>query len=244
MLELRATCPWCREPFEPARRDQVFCSKRCRQASHRFGKGCVARRPGNGQPLRLAYADPPYPGQARLYRDHRDFAGEVDHAELIGRLCSYDAWALSTSAAALPAIVELCVAEGLGDAIRVAAWVNGPIHTSSFFPLSSWEPVVYTRARPNLEPDRPPADSLVHGRCRRATDPGRVIGSKPADFIWWLFDLLAAGPSDTLDDLYPGSGGIARAWSIYTSGGPRRAPTTRLGDPRDASRRDLDRRAA
>lgn len=29
--------------------------------------------------MRLAIADPPYPGCAHLYRDHPDYAGEVDH---------------------------------------------------------------------------------------------------------------------------------------------------------------------
>lgn len=47
-----------------------------------------------GRPLRLAYADPPYPGKARLYRDHPDYGGEVDHAALIVRLTEYDGWAL------------------------------------------------------------------------------------------------------------------------------------------------------
>jgi hypothetical protein len=38
-------------------------------------------------PIRFAYADPPYIGQSkRLYGDHPDYAGEVDHAELIDRL--------------------------------------------------------------------------------------------------------------------------------------------------------------
>jgi hypothetical protein len=56
-----------------------------------------------GRPLRLAYTDPPYPGKARLYRDHPDHASEVDHAALIQRLAAYDGWALSTLAQALPA---------------------------------------------------------------------------------------------------------------------------------------------
>jgi hypothetical protein len=50
--------------------------------------------------MRFAYADPPYPGQSkRLYGSHLDYAGEVDHADLIGRLGSGypDGWALSTS---------------------------------------------------------------------------------------------------------------------------------------------------
>jgi hypothetical protein len=41
-----------------------------------------------GRPLRLAYADPPCPGKTWLYRDHLDYGGEVDHAELIGRLAA------------------------------------------------------------------------------------------------------------------------------------------------------------
>lgn len=28
--------------------------------------------------MKLGYADPPYPGGAHLYKDHPDFAGEVD----------------------------------------------------------------------------------------------------------------------------------------------------------------------
>lgn len=43
------------------------------------------------------------------------------------------------------------------------------------------------------------------------------MGAKPARFAFWLFDLLGALPGDELDDLYPGSGGIRRAWQLYTS---------------------------
>ncbi len=49
------------------------------------------------QPLRLAYADPPYPGLSRqYYSTHPDFAGEVDHVELTSRLAStYDGWTIN-----------------------------------------------------------------------------------------------------------------------------------------------------
>jgi len=33
--------------------------------------------------VKIAYADPPYIGCAHLYRDHPDYAGEVDHPALI-----------------------------------------------------------------------------------------------------------------------------------------------------------------
>jgi site-specific DNA-adenine methylase len=51
--------------------------------------------------LRGAYADPPYIGQSKKhYGDHPDYAGEVDHEELIWTLQRhYDCWALSLSVA-------------------------------------------------------------------------------------------------------------------------------------------------
>lgn len=114
-------CGWCRGQIEPtARADAIYCSKRCRQAAHRFGRACVARERA-AKPMRLAYADPPYPGLAsRYYADHPDFAGEVDHAELIRRLSiDFDGWSLSTSSRSLPDVLSICVAQGLE--VRVAA---------------------------------------------------------------------------------------------------------------------------
>ena len=35
--------------------------------------------------MRIAYADPPYPGCAHLYRDHPDYDGEVYLPDLIAR---------------------------------------------------------------------------------------------------------------------------------------------------------------
>ena len=44
--------------------------------------------------MKAAYADPPYLGQARKHYASDPQCAEVDHAELIGRLCrDYDAWA-------------------------------------------------------------------------------------------------------------------------------------------------------
>jgi hypothetical protein len=115
-------CAWCRTTIpDTARRDAVCCSVRCRQARHRFDRTvgrAAAVAPGRGR--RFAYADPPYPGKAGYYRGHHDYAGEVDHAELLRRLSTYDGWALSTSAAALPAVLALCPPE-----VRVAAWHRG-----------------------------------------------------------------------------------------------------------------------
>jgi hypothetical protein len=86
-----------------------------------------------GRPLRLAYADPSYPGKAWLYRDHPDYGGEVNHAELIDRLVAYDGWALSTSAEALPAVLALCPVVCVGE-LRVVPGRERTAHTRRLRP--------------------------------------------------------------------------------------------------------------
>jgi hypothetical protein len=207
-------CAWCENPIPvTARRDAVCCSVRCRQARHRFLRAVgQAEVVTPGRSLRLAYADPPYPGKARLYRDHPDYGGEVDHAELIERLAAYDGWALSTSAAALPSVLALCP-----PGVRVAAWHKGERVTRSRYPLSAWEPVIYRGGR-QLPGALRRVDSIVCGVTPVSTRPGHVIGAKPAAVCRWIFALLGAGPGDALDDLFPGSGAVSRAWAVYTSG--------------------------
>jgi hypothetical protein len=162
--------------------------------------------------LRLAYADPPYPGKSSLYRGHPDYAGEVDHPALIRRLSTYDGWALSTSARALPTVLASCPA-----GVLVAAWHRGERPTRSSRPLSAWEPVIYWGGRPVEAPlTERRVDSLVYFSRPRAADPRRVIGAKPAAFARFVFDLLGAQAGDSLDDLFPGSGGIARAWEWFS----------------------------
>lgn len=212
----RQGCAWCSQPIPlTARRDAVCCSVRCRQARHRFTRTVGRRRSVDpGHALRLAYADPPYPGNAHLYRGHPDYAGEVDHAALIARLAAYDGWALSTSAHALPAVLALCP-----PGSRVAAWHKGERPTASWAPLNAWEPVIYHGGRP-IDPAsnrERRVDSLIHGISPMTTLPTRVIGTKPAAFCRWIFDLLGAAPGDDLDDLFPGSGVITRAWTAFAA---------------------------
>jgi hypothetical protein len=209
-------CGWCRRELLATRRDARYCSKSCRQAAHRTGIR-RAELDRDATPARLAYADPPYPGMAHLYRGHPDYAGEVDHAELIGRLSTYDGWALSTSADALP--------EVLRDASRlesrrvaVAAWVKGPRPHPLAAIVSSWEPVLYVPARSLRDPSGAATpDALVGVASRgRPTLPTAVLGMKPPAFCTWLFALLGARPGDELADLFPGSGIVAWSWARWT----------------------------
>jgi len=170
-----------------------------------------SRRPG----LRFAYADPPYPGLAfRHYAQHPDFAGEVDHAELISRLLStFDGWALSTSVASLPDVLHLCP-----PGVRVAAWVRGARPGAAFNPLNAWEPVIYYGARRDVSlSSSTRSDVLIYFSRPRLSDPRRVIGAKPAAFCAWLFTLLGLQPDDDLVDLFPGSGGVARSWATFVA---------------------------
>jgi hypothetical protein len=228
----RRHCEWCRGPIPArARRDAITCSQPCRQARHRVYRYAAAGRDGTAAALRdasrvdrsvdarrLAYADPPYPGLSHYYRGHPDYRGEVDHAELLSRLATYDGWALSTSARALPAVLALAVAQDLP--VRVAAWNRGARpRTTALYALNAWEPVIYvpvpSRVDERLQARR--VDVLTHGVAVMRTLPSRVIGTKPAAFCRWIFDLVGATADDTLDDLYPGSGIVGQAWRAYVS---------------------------
>lgn len=74
--------------------------------------------------MRLGYAGPPYIGCAHLYKDHPDFAGEVDHAALIAQLeRDFDGWVLHASATAtsMATLAPLVLPTGA----RWCTWVKG-----------------------------------------------------------------------------------------------------------------------
>ncbi len=180
--------------------------------------------------MKLAYADPPYPDRAHLYIDHPDYAGEVDHNELICTLAThYDGWALSTSAAALPIIFEL-VNRWEDRSFRTLAWVK---HTITI----GWEPLVVVSARPvqglrdwlQCEPDS--------YQWREKPD-SYVIGQKPATFCRWMFAWLGADPEDELDDLFPGSGQVERVWDKW-----RAQPSLPIEAPGPSAVKRAERRA-
>ena len=62
--------------------------------------------------MKFAYADPPYINQSKKhYKNHKDYAGEVNHKELIDKLVQDypDGWALSLSAVSLKEILNLYI---------------------------------------------------------------------------------------------------------------------------------------
>lgn len=206
-------CAWCRQVMTTtvvrgSRRR--FCSKRCRQSAFRLRRRSCRSDGPFAAPGAFTYADPPYPGtSSKYYRDEPSFAGEVDFPALILSLeASRDSgaclgWALSTSARSLRTLLPLCPSDA-----RVCAWVK-PINASprTYGIHNTWEPLIVVGGRPRRPGKR---DWL---RAMPARREGTLPGRKPIAFCAWLFELLGMLPGDTLVDVFPGTGIVARAWA-------------------------------
>ncbi len=161
------------------------------------------RSPARPESLRLAYADPPYPGMAYLYQEKT----EVDHVELLAQLGEYDGWALSTDERSLAFVLSLCPPK-----TRVCAWAKLSCPPLRPNPYAAWEPVLVKPAR--IEP-------VLTGSAFRSaittdkTRRGVLVGSKPREFCEWVFRCIGATADDTLDDLFPGTGAVGEAWESY-----------------------------
>lgn len=200
-------CGWCRgRILETAKSSSVFCSKNCRQTAFRLRRRVLAME-RDGEPKRIAYADPPYPGMAkRFYQHEASYAGEVDHQALIQSLVDgYDGWALSTSAAALK---ETKILEWCPKGIRICPWIkaNGP-HPDTRGIHNLWEPLIVFEARREKPGKR---DYLI---AKPARGGGDLPGRKPIAFCAWMFGLIGMHPGDSFVDLFPGSGVVGRSWA-------------------------------
>lgn len=167
---------------------------------------------------RFAYADPPYPRQAKKhYEDHPDYAGEVDHAALIEQLTGeyQDGWALSTNPGELHWLLPLCPKH------RVLAWVKPfAAWKRNHWPAYAWEPVILVGGRTLYGTQETPRDFISEPITMRKG----VSGAKPLAFCLWLFSCLGALPGDEMVDLFPGSGAVAHAWQTYLAQQPLAFP--------------------
>lgn len=161
-------------------------------------------------PARLAYADPPYPGQSKKhYSDHPDYGGEVDHFKLLDKLAKeYDGWLLHTSSAALGGV--LYAAEKVGATCRVMAWVKPWCAFKRNVSVAyAWEPVLVCPARkPEVSGRTVMRDFISEPMAMKCG----LVGAKPDAVCRWGFEMMGARPVDTLDDLFPGSGAVTKAW--------------------------------
>lgn len=159
--------------------------------------------------MRVAYADPPYPGCSGLYAGHKDYAGEVDHRELAVRLArDYDGWLLHTSSTALAAVLPLLVAP-----YRVMAWVKPfAAFKRNVSVAYAWEPVIVKACRKPVVSGRIVMRDWV---SESITLKKGLVGVKPESVCFWAFEMLGLSREDELVDLYPGTGAVTRAWERW-----------------------------
>jgi hypothetical protein len=157
--------------------------------------------------VRIAYADPPYPGMAHFYG-----CPEVDHRALIADLCEQfpDGWALSTASTTLKQVLALCP-----DDVRIAAWVK-PFASfkKGVNPAYAWEPIIFRGGRRRTDGTEPTTRDWC--ACNITLRRG-FTGAKPEALAWWLFDLMGMRKDDEFVDLFVGSGAVTRAWQSWKS---------------------------
>lgn len=177
--------------------------------------------------MRIGYADPPYPGCAHLYKNHPDYAGEVNHYLLAEKLIDdYDGFVLHTSSVALGEVLR-CIKKaapvGHSDC-RVMAWVKPFAAFKPNVPVAyAWEPVIVKPARKQTV-GRFPGETLRDWVSEPITMKRGLTGVKPDRVCWWAFEAVGAMPDDDLDDMFPGTGAVMRAWESW------RAQLTLTGD--------------
>lgn len=163
--------------------------------------------------MRVAIADPPYPGCAHLYKDHPDYAGEVDHQELMLRLeAEYDGWLLHTASTTLPYVIACAFAAGVVD-YRIMAWVKPfAAFKANVSVAYAWEPVLVKACR------KPVVDKSMVWRdwvSEPITLQRGLTGAKPEAVCHWAFNVLGMEPDDELVDLFPGTGAVTKAWESW-----------------------------
>lgn len=162
--------------------------------------------------MKIAYADPPYIGCAHLYKDHPDYAGEVDHAALIERLESeFDGWVLHASATSESmAVLAPLVAK---TNARWMSWVKGfAAFKKNVSVAYAWEPVIVKAARKPVVSKRLVMRDWIQ---ESITLKRGLTGAKPEAVCHWAFEMVGARPDDELCDLFPGSGAVTFAWRTW-----------------------------
>ena len=162
--------------------------------------------------MKVAYADPPYLGCAKIYGDDLTYDDPEAHRALIGRLNEYDAWALSLHAPSLFVIRPMCPPDAR-VLIWCKTWVNlGPAASSGFLAYA-WEPVIIWGGR------TPRNDGRMRDWWVGAPDMKGFKGAKPEGFCRCIFGALGLEPDDEFHDLFPGSAAVGRSWEAFKAQG-------------------------
>jgi hypothetical protein len=162
--------------------------------------------------MRVAYADPPYLGQGQRHYGYPEWDTLDRHAELVGQLVREfpNGWAMSLSSSSLRQILPLCPTD-----VRVAAWCKSfCAFKKGVRPAYAWEPIIYRGGRNANHPppekggaQTTPKDFFIHP----ITMKKGLTGAKPELVCAWILDLLNVDATDTVVDLFPGTGAMGRA---------------------------------
>lgn len=155
--------------------------------------------------MKIAYADPPYIGQAKKHYD----CEEIDQQALIKKLeAEYpDGWALSCGSKDLGAILPM-----VGVQYRVGAWCKPFCNFKPGVRIGyAWEPIIFHGGRKYGREHKSIRDYVL----ANPTMKRGVHGAKPEGFCFWLFEILGLEASDEFHDLFIGSGAVTRAWEKW-----------------------------
>lgn len=157
--------------------------------------------------MKFAYADPPYFKQGKKrYGEFHDEAHIWDskgaHLDLVKRLLDEypDGWALSCNPANLNWML-------VDEEIRVCAWTKTFHQIRPTTVQFAWEPVLLYRGRKDHK-RKPMVRDWISGV---ATKRKGLPGAKPDYFNDWILSLLNYQDGDVIDDLFPGTNGMAEA---------------------------------
>ena len=159
--------------------------------------------------MRFAYADPPYLGMGKRYKEHPDSMVWDDpkrHQQLINELSEGfpDGWAMSLSSPSLRTLLPMCPED-----VRVMAWVKPfAVFKPNVNPAYAWEPVIVRGGRKRGR-DIPTVRDWVSANI--ALKKG-LVGAKPPSFCDWIFDVLGMQAGDQLNDLFSGTGIVTERW--------------------------------
>lgn len=180
--------------------------------------------------MKLCIADPPYLGRASEWYGARglttvarnkgvtyrpaDFHGDAEawdqphaHQQLVQRMIAdYDGWAIAMAHDNLRSYLPWIPTN---VPVRIGIWQK-PVLPGAARVLNSYEPVVVRipeGRRSSVGAKGPHPKDCVGIKLER----NGFTGSKPRAWTRWVLDMLGYDPEqDTVDDLFPGSGAVAR----------------------------------
>jgi hypothetical protein len=161
--------------------------------------------------MKFAYADPPYYKQGKkhygaLHPEAAIWDGKDAHFNLIDMLYTEypDGFALSGNPANLSWILPKY------SELRICAWTKTFHQIRPTTVQYAWEFVLLHGGRKDNKRKPMVRDWMASSMALKKG----LKGAKPLVFNNWILDLLNYQSEDTLDDLFPGSGGMQEALDL------------------------------